>query len=282
VVVRSRPRSTRLLVVVLVSISLATITLDYRQGEAGPLSGLGRAALGVMAPLQEAVSRVTRPAGDFFTALAELPELRRRNEDLQTQLQEAQARNAEVASVQQSYDELLALTKLAEKVDPKPIYAVVIANAPTNTGWSITINAGSSEGVREGMAVVGAAGLVGHVSRVATNAADVELIIDRDSSVAARLVNAQEAGMLTGQGDADLRMDLVSSSTQIQVGSEVVETSGYHTSLGGGLYPPGIPIGTVSRVFQAPSGLDQYVTVRPAVDFSSLRFVKVLHTGDAE
>ena len=49
---RTKTRSTRLLVIVLVSISLATITVDYRQGEDGPLSGLGRNAIALMAPLQ--------------------------------------------------------------------------------------------------------------------------------------------------------------------------------------------------------------------------------------
>ena len=75
---RQRPRSTRLLVVVLVSISLAVITLDYREGQDGPLAGLGRDALAAMAPLQHAVTTVTRPIGDFFSGLAHLPSLETR------------------------------------------------------------------------------------------------------------------------------------------------------------------------------------------------------------
>ena len=75
---RQHPRSTRLLVVVLVSISLAVITLDYREGEDGPLAGLGRIALATMAPLQEAVTTATRPIGDFFSGLVHLPSLEKR------------------------------------------------------------------------------------------------------------------------------------------------------------------------------------------------------------
>ncbi len=63
------------MVVVLVSISLAVITLDYREGENGPLAGLGRAALAAMAPLQQAVTTVIRPVGDFFSGLVHLPSL---------------------------------------------------------------------------------------------------------------------------------------------------------------------------------------------------------------
>ena len=77
-VTRQRPRSTRLLVVVLVSVSLAVITLDYRQGEGGPLAALGDAAKTAMAPLQRAMTNVTRPIGNFFSGLAHLPSLEAR------------------------------------------------------------------------------------------------------------------------------------------------------------------------------------------------------------
>jgi len=91
VVSRQHPRSTRLLVVVLVSISLAVITLDYREGEDGPLAGLGRVALATMAPLQEAVTTATRPIGDFFSGLVHLPSVEKENERLRRENQELAA-----------------------------------------------------------------------------------------------------------------------------------------------------------------------------------------------
>ncbi|MEA2558168.1 MAG: hypothetical protein QOG88_1706, partial [Actinomycetota bacterium] len=51
---------------VLVAISIGTISLDYSQPENGPLAGVGRAMSGAMAPLQRAVTDVTRPVGNFF------------------------------------------------------------------------------------------------------------------------------------------------------------------------------------------------------------------------
>ena len=78
-IVRPRPRRTRLLVAVLVSISLAVITVDYRQGDDGPLADLGEAALSLMAPLQRAVTNATRPIGDLFVSLAHLPSLASEN-----------------------------------------------------------------------------------------------------------------------------------------------------------------------------------------------------------
>ena len=83
---RSGSRSARLLVVGLVAVSLAIITLDYRQGDAGPLASMGRAAQTFMAPMQQAVTTATRPVGDFFSGLAHLPSMARENQDLKREL----------------------------------------------------------------------------------------------------------------------------------------------------------------------------------------------------
>jgi cell shape-determining protein MreC len=116
--IRSKPRSARLLVIVLVSISLATITVDYRQGENGPLSGLGRDALTIIAPMQQAVSNVTRPLGEFFSSIGELPSLRRERDQLQTQLEQARSELAKDQSLRSDYQQLLATTQLAQSIDP--------------------------------------------------------------------------------------------------------------------------------------------------------------------
>ena len=73
----NRARSTRLLVVTLVSISLVTITVDYREGDSGPLASAGNTALALISPLQQVVSKVTHPIGNFFSTLVRLPSIRR-------------------------------------------------------------------------------------------------------------------------------------------------------------------------------------------------------------
>jgi rod shape-determining protein MreC len=280
--IRTNARSTRLLVVILVSLSLAMITVDYRQGEDGPLSGLGREALGLMAPLQKAVSSVTRPIGDFFTGIAEAPALRRENTALQNELDVLRREFAEQSSVEARYAELLAEVKLAERFDPKPVLAAVIAASPSNFEWTITIDKGVDDGVREDMPVIASRGLVGHVLSVSDGSAEVQLIIDRDSYVFSRLTSG-ETGLLQGQGESDLLMDGVSPDVALQVGEteEIVETAGYKVGDLDSLYPPHIPIGTVSHAALDDAGLETVVTVRPAVDFSALQVVAVLQTDGA-
>ena len=89
---RSGPRNTRLLVVALVVASLTIITIDYREGDSGPLAAMGRTARTFMAPLQEAVTNVTRPVGNFFSGVAHLPSLAQENTNLKAQVADLQAR----------------------------------------------------------------------------------------------------------------------------------------------------------------------------------------------
>lgn len=279
-VTRQRPRATRLLVVVLVSISLAVITLDYRQQD-GPLSALGASTKAAMAPMQRAVTNVTRPVGDFFSGLAHLPSLSKENQELKDELSAAHAEDAVNDLIQVQNEELQGLLDLRATLDPEPIAAVVIANGLSNFEWTITIDKGSSVGISVGMPVVSSAGLVGHVVRVGTSSSVVQLIIDPDSSVAGRLDVSRQTGLLSGSGPADLQMSLVDPTVDVAPDEHVV-TAGYRIAgVAESLYPPNILIGTVSRVLDEDSATEKLLTVRPAVDFSSLSLVLVVLSRDA-
>lgn len=273
----TRTRSARLLVVTLVSVSLVTITVDYRQGERGPLAAAGEGALALVSPLQEAVASVTKPVGSFFSTLVRLPSIRAENERLRARVAELEAQVASSADLATRVEELESLLGLREQLgELRTIGARVIANGVSNLEWTIQIDVGSSDGVAVDMPVVAPAGLVGHVVRVAPDSAIVRLIIDPDSAVAVRLDVSRATGLLTGQGERDLRMHLVDPATPVEPGERVF-TAGYRIpGVGGGLYPPGILVGSVSRVFGDEAELEKLVTVRPAVDFSALDTVLVI------
>ena len=281
-VIRQRPRSTRLLVVVLVSISLAVITLDYREGQDGPLAGLGRAALAAMAPLQQAVTTVTRPIGDFFTGLVHLPTLEEENQRLRADNDALRTQIQRGTYLQSQLSQLADLLGLKESLTPTSVPAVVIANGLSNYRWTVTINRGADAGIEVDQPVITGSVegpmLVGKVIAVTPISSEVELIIDRDSAVAGRLSISHETGLVEGQGDGDLRMSLVSPGTLVQ-GDETVVTQGYQVNGQRGLYPPGLVIGQVSHVVPGQNELQASVTVRPAVDFSALEFVLVLQTS---
>lgn len=274
-VVRPKPRSTRLLVVVLVSISLAVITVDYRQGEAGPLAGLGRTAISLMAPLQRAVTNATRPIGDFFVSLAHLPSQASENRRLKGEVAAYRAELSAVTSREAELDRYRNLLRLTDSIDFPLVNSLVISNGVSNFENVITIDRGSADGIAADMPVVtgGSTGprLVGRIVLVSEHASTVMLITDRDAATAARLVDTRQSGLLEGQGDADMKMSFLNADVAVKPGA-VVETNGYQD----GLYPPNITIGEVSRFVPATGTTESFVTVRPAVDFTTLDYVAVV------
>jgi rod shape-determining protein MreC len=89
--------------------------------------------------------------------------------------------------------------------------------------------------------------------------------------------------LLEGEGEGDLRMSLVDADTVVQPDEHVV-TAGYRLLEGEAqsLYPPNVLIGTVSRVLSEDNALEKYVTIRPAVDFSTLNLVLVVVSSGSD
>jgi rod shape-determining protein MreC len=264
----------------LIAASLAIITVDYRAGDEGPLAAAGRAVNSAIAPLQEAVSSVVQPVTDFFGSLARLPSLAERNADLQAQvddLRTAQQLNQELTQQLESLERVMGLQTTMSRT----VAARVIASGVSNFEWTVTIDAGSNDGIDENMAVVTGdetgPRLVGRVIAVTPDSSVVQLLIDRDFVVPGKLTTSQEAGTVEGRGAEDLRMELLGPGIEVsETEPEPVVTLGYEVNGQQGLFPPGILIGTVSRAFSEPDGVDTFVTVRPAVDFSTLQYVLVM------
>ena len=272
--------------VLFVSLSLVTITLDYREGDRGTLADLGRSALEMMAPLQKAVSDTFRPVADFFTGLAHISTLSDENRRLQGEIDNLRESSGLYAATEAENERLTQVLGIVNTlVSSRPVAATVIANGLSNFEWTITIDAGADRGVQVDDPVVagpmteeGQPRLVGHVVRVTADAADVQLAIDNGSSVAAKLADSGATGLIQGQGQDDMKMSLVNPAVEARPNESVV-TSSYRVNGREGLYPPGIVIGQVSRFVPATNDVEAFITVRPAVDFSQLQYVVVLDAG---
>lgn len=282
---RQKARSTRLLVATLVSISLVVITVDYRSGSTGPLEAFGRLALAIMSPFQKGVSKITNPIGDFFSGLARLPTLESENARLRSELDATQSQIIKAATDLSRLATLEELLGTKAALAPETVGAVVVGSSVSNFEWSIIIDKGSSAGVSVGAPVVASpgtdapsgftGGLVGHVVRTTPYSSDVQLIIDPDSQIAGRMFSSGETGLIQGQGEKDMQMNLIAASAPVRLG-DLVSTVAFQAGDVQSRYPPGIVIGKVSHILQDAGSPDKYVQVRPTVDFSSLEFVLVV------
>jgi rod shape-determining protein MreC len=160
---------------------------------------------------------------------------------------------------------------LRPSVSTPTLAAEVIAGSANPGMMTVTIDRGSADGILADMAVLAPKGVVGRiVAPLAAHAARVQLIIDRNAAAGALTERTRAGGMIVGStGDPPLRMELVSNLSDVKPGDRVI-ASGVD-----GIYPKGFTIGYVESS-ERGHGLYRSITVRPAVDFSSLEDVLVV------
>jgi rod shape-determining protein MreC len=269
---RKTVRRRRAVLLLLVVCSLILVTVSFGDG----LRSIERGALGVFGPVQEGASRVLEPfrnaagwVGDTLDAKGELKDLRAQRDSLRREVV------AERGAMRENR-ELRALVKLDQRLNFEQQGAVtarVFVRSPTVWYSTVTINKGSSDGVREGQPVVNGAGLVGIVRRVSGGSSQVLLITDGSWGVSARINEGRASGIVqTAIGDPnDLRLEPTGRNDRVRENQTVV-TAGSTSSKYPSRFPPDIPIGRVTRVDDA----EGTVHVRPYADLRGLEYVQVL------
>ena len=262
---------------VLLLLSVAMLTLYFRESNNGVIHGVQGAVLGVVAPLQDGTARATKPFRDGWNWMADLFSAKSENARLQKEVQSLQAGLANELSVEAENQQLRAMVKLqGEHIYPKGLtlkMARVVARSTTAWYSTVTIDAGSSSGVQMYDAVVNGDGLVGRVTSVTPTASQVTLITDQESYVDAvvRGAGAGAQGIAAGSVTGDMTLQYVDKTENVKVGQYVV-TSGRL----GSIFVRGIPIGQVASVASQDVDLYQNISVTPFVDFRQLDLVQVI------
>lgn len=258
------------LLAALIVVSLVLTTVWYREGASGPLHRVRLGVHAAVVPFETAGEFVTRPLRDFVSWASDLGVSRSQLEQLRAQNTELRTRVADLEEARLENERLKALVNFVAANKLQSLGARVIGR-PTNS-WEgvITIDRGSSDGVKAGMPVVGPRGLLGQTVDVTAHSAKVQLITDQRSGVAAMIQSSRAEGIVRGSIEGRLSLEFVSRDTTVTVG-DVVLTSGM-----GGVYPKGIIVGEVTSVSSQPSDLYQHIGVEPAGSLSGIEEVVVL------
>ncbi len=266
-------RRTRFALAILVVASLTFVILDLRGGD-GPLSSARSAVSAVAGTLQEGASSVFNPvtsAGDWWSTwrnqASQIAELREENDQLRTLVQQTENERARAREL----DELLRVASVGRY---RVVPAEVIAVSPAQDyAWTVSIDAGSLDGVTRDMTVVNGQGLVGRVIKVNQTSATVLLLVDAASSVGGRIATTQEIGIVSGTGRLDsLDFQVLDPLAELVIGDPLV-TFG---SRNGRPYVPGVPIGEIVDITGSAGQLTRIATVRPFVNVSRLSVVGVV------
>ena len=238
-----------------------------------PLSG----ALEVLAtPFRAASSAVTNWTQAQYDKAFRYEELSAENEALRARVAELEQDALAGQDAQRENERLRDLLGLAEE-RPELQYrdASVVRRSSSNWSSDLTIDLGTVSGVENGDCVIDQYGhLIGVVTEADLNSSVVTTILDPALELGGRVARTDEDAILEGDFslmlNGLLRLSFVSEEALLVSGDQVT-TSGL-----GGVYPPGLVVGSVKSLQVEADGISRYAEVTPAADIAGVQYVYVI------
>ncbi|NRO25689.1 rod shape-determining protein MreC [Lactobacillus helveticus] len=191
-----------------------------------------------------------------------------------TNLGQTKVRNA---SLEKENRQLKAALNLKDTLSGYTlINASVISRAPDTWSDLLTINKGSSSGIKKNMAVMCGGGVIGRIVEADAASSKVELITTTDESANRFSVQANAANGKTVHGIITVTANNQLAFTQVVDGQKLKASTKVYTSGMGGNSPKGLLIGTVTQKTRDSFGLSDQIRIKPAGDISDPSVVTVI------
>lgn len=164
---------------------------------------------------------------------------------------------------------LHTLVRFDDKWDYPIVTARVVGHNPGRLLTTLIINRGTHHGVKEGMPVFSMNGLVGKITKAEISHSKVQLLVDPNLKLSVLERRTRIVGFLESL-DGRMLSALIPSHAGVEEGDTLI-TSGL-----GGIFPKGIPVGTVKAVRKSDVDVMSLMDVEPFQEFSSLEEVFVM------
>jgi rod shape-determining protein MreC len=279
---RTNPALRRRIVLgVLVVLSLVLVTLYFREPQDGSLHDARSAGTTVLKPFEVAADRVVQPFRDAYSYFSGLVSAK---SDVKRLESENRVLRQEATQSRFALERSRELERLLDYVRSPQfpqgfeyVAAPVVAYPPSQFAQRLVIGAGEQNGIRVGDPVVNDDGLVGKVTDLTADEAQVTLLTDEKLAVGARDLDGEAVGIVRhgSAGQDALILDLVEKKYAVKEQDRIV-TSGTRSATLEAAFPQGITIGTVTFVGQNDTDPYKQIQIRPAVDFGSLHSLLVL------
>lgn len=235
-----------------------------------------RAMMSVLAPVLKPVYRLSGFVVDVWDGYVRLVDTHRENLQLREDIRRLNERVRESNELYLTNQRLERLLDMKKNVKSPVVAAEVVGEDATSWFRTLILNRGSSNGIREGMAVIAADGIVGQIVKVAASTSRVVLLTDHASGIAATIQRSRARGVVKGKSEMLCTLDFTTREEDVKVGDLVI-SSGI-----GGVFQKGLPIGEVTMVKRGEYGIFQTVTIRPSVNLAHLEEVLIVLSGGYE
>jgi rod shape-determining protein MreC len=225
-------------------------------------------AVTLITPLEKAVVHSVSGVSQAWHHYVYLRDVRRENDALRGEIQRLRLEQVRMAQDAGQARRLQMLLGFKEQFISQTLPAQVISTTGSEFSRGVYIDKGSRDGIKPDMPVITADGVVGKVYRVYPTSSLVLEINDPSSGAGVILEKSRLQGILKGSPNGQTFVANIMADEQVQPGEQVL------TSGGDRVYPKGLAVGTVTKVFGAGTFLN--VQVRPAARLDRLEEVLVI------
>jgi rod shape-determining protein MreC len=198
-------------------------------------------------------------------------ELKTQNRQLKEKMLISKARLQKYAALETENARLRGLLKSTEKISNGLLIAELITVDMSPFRQAILINKGSNDGIQIGEALIDSEGVIGQIIRDRIMSSEALLITDADHALPVELLRNRLRSIAVGTGEIDrLSMPFLPRNADIIVG-DVLVTSGL-----GGTFPPGYPVGIITRVESKPGQPFLEINAKPIAMLNRIREVLVV------
>jgi rod shape-determining protein MreC len=266
------PRRPTLLFIVVLSLLFVLMSFSSQTRYIGETRTMfERTVMTIFSPVPKFVNWIGRTAQDMHHGYIDMRGAVNENVQLKRKVATLTGENLRLRQSDGDLRRLRGLLSYAERFEMETSMAQTIMLDTSGRFKSIIIDRGSTDGVEVNDVVANANGLVGRVVLTTRDLSKVQLITDSNCSVGALVERTRRQGIVRGEGGAAVELYDIPALADVQPGDRVI-TAGID-----GIYPRGIPIGTVVSAEPGQS-LFKEIVVRPAADFRSIEEVIVIHT----
>jgi rod shape-determining protein MreC len=255
-------KSKKRLLICILLVLIPFIVMTLQQGRSGSVAGRSFIAW-PFDTVNNLIATATRTFWQWRSALDENPRLRLEISRLLIE----QERQQEILNENRRLKQLLDMKKSSHE---RYIFANLVGRGYDRLVTSAIIDRGERDGVHKDMVVITPRGLVGKVLSVRNDYADILLMRDPMFSVAVRLQQGRQEGVVSGIGRKMLVLKYIPPEEPVAIG-EVVVTSGLD-----GIFPEGVPVGTVASIDREGGGFFQYIEVLPFQDDAKIEEVALI------
>lgn len=206
-------------------------------------AGVRGAALDTTAPITGALREASITVSGLFSGAGDYWDAARQNAQLKEERARMGRQIIQARAIVNENRQLKAALQLRENTPTAVASGRIVGSSFESQRRFAVISAGTGDGVRVGMPVRAADGLVGRVVDAGATASRVLLISDRSNIVPTRLLRGGQAVISTGRGDGTIDVRPLEVGRNPFRRGDIVVTSGT-----GGLYAPNIPVARIVRL----------------------------------